>query len=53
VSEIKQAGGRAVFIAADVRSSAQVEALYAGAREAFGKVNGLGAVGPARERGPR
>ncbi|MDQ3223396.1 MAG: SDR family NAD(P)-dependent oxidoreductase, partial [Gemmatimonadota bacterium] len=30
VGEIKAAGGKAVFIAADVRSTAQVEALYAG-----------------------
>ena len=33
VGEIKAAGGKAVFIAADVRSSEQVEALYAGAEE--------------------
>ena len=41
VAEIKSAGGKAIFIATDVRSSAQVEALYAGARKAFGKVNVL------------
>src|SRR6185295_12469206 len=41
VAEIKAAGGKAEFIAADVRSSAQVDALYAGARKAFGKVNVL------------
>ena len=41
VREIKAAGGQAVFIAADVRSTAQVEALYAGARQAFGTVNVL------------
>ena len=41
VGEIKAGGGKAVFSAADVRSSTQVEALYAGARKAFGKVNVL------------
>ena len=41
VAEIKAAGGKAEFIAADVRSSAQVDAHYAGARKAFGKVNVL------------
>jgi len=41
VREIKAAGGKATFIAADVRSSTQVEALYAGALKAFGKVNVL------------
>ena len=41
VREIKAAGGKAMFIAADVRSSTQVEALYAGARKAFGKVSVL------------
>jgi len=41
VAEITKAGGRATFIAADVRSTEQVEALYAGARKAFGKVNVL------------
>ena len=41
VGEIKAAGGKAVFIAADVRSSKQVEALYAGAKKAFGRVNVL------------
>ena len=41
VREITAGGGKAVFIAADVRSSDQVEALYAGARKAFGRVNVL------------
>jgi NAD(P)-dependent dehydrogenase (short-subunit alcohol dehydrogenase family) len=41
VAEITGAGGRAVFLPADVRSTAQVDALYAGARKAFGKVNVL------------
>ena len=41
VAEITGSGGKAVFIPADVRSTAQVEALYAGARKAFGKVNVL------------
>jgi len=41
VSEIQKAGGKAVFIAGDVRSTQSVEALYAGARKAFGKVNVL------------
>ena len=41
VSEIQKAGGKAVFIAGDVRSTSSVEALYAAARKAFGKVNVL------------
>ena len=40
-SEVRAAGGRAVFIAANVRSAKEVEALYAGAKAAFGKVNVL------------
>ncbi|HEU5155148.1 MAG TPA: glucose 1-dehydrogenase [Gemmatimonadales bacterium] len=41
VSEIQKAGGKAVFIAGDVRSTSSVESLYAGAKKAFGKVNVL------------
>ncbi len=40
-SGIQAAGGRAVFVHADVRSTAEVEALYARAKEAFGFVNVL------------
>ena len=41
VGEIQKAGGKAVFIPGDVRSTSEVEALYAGARKAFGKINVL------------
>jgi NAD(P)-dependent dehydrogenase (short-subunit alcohol dehydrogenase family) len=41
VADIRAAGGKAVFIAADMRSTPQVEQLYAGAKKAFGKVNVL------------
>jgi len=41
VGEIQKAGGKAVFIPGDVRSTSQVEALYAGAKKAFGKINVL------------
>jgi len=41
VGEIQKAGGKAVFIPGDVRSTSEVEALYAAARKAFGKVNVL------------
>lgn len=40
-AEIQAAGGKAVFIAADMRSTPQVEQLYAEAKRAFGKVNVL------------
>jgi len=40
-AEIRSAGGKAVFIAADMRSTPQVAQLYAGAKQAFGKVNVL------------
>jgi NAD(P)-dependent dehydrogenase (short-subunit alcohol dehydrogenase family) len=39
--EISAGGATSDCYAADVRSTAQVEALYAGARKAFGKVNVL------------
>ena len=41
VEEIRAAGGRAELILADVRESASVLALYAGAKAAFGLVNVL------------
>jgi len=41
VGEIQKAGGKAVFIPGDVRSTSEVEALYAGAKKAFGKINVL------------
>lgn len=40
-ADIRAAGGKAVFIAADMRSTAEVEQLYAGAKKAFGKVTVL------------
>ena len=40
-ADILAAGGKAVFIAADMRSTPEVEQLYAGAKKAFGKVNVL------------
>ena len=40
-ADIRSAGGKAVFIAADMRSTAEVERLYAGAKKAFGKVTVL------------
>ena len=40
-ADIRSAGGRAVFIAADMRSTPEVEQLYAGAKKAFGKVTVL------------
>ena len=40
-AEIRAAGGRAEFIPADMRSTEQVNALYARTKEAFGKVNVL------------
>jgi NAD(P)-dependent dehydrogenase (short-subunit alcohol dehydrogenase family) len=54
VSEIRAAGGRAEFIRTDVRETASVEALYAGAREAFGLVNVLynnAGISPADDDG--
>ena len=41
VSEIRAKGGKAEFIKADVRSSADVEDMYAKAKQAFGRVNVL------------
>jgi NAD(P)-dependent dehydrogenase (short-subunit alcohol dehydrogenase family) len=41
VAEIRAAGGSAQFIAGDVRSTPEVEQLYAEAKRAFGKVNVL------------
>ena len=38
---IRAAGGKSVFIPADMRSTAQVEQLYAQAQQAFGRVNVL------------
>jgi NAD(P)-dependent dehydrogenase (short-subunit alcohol dehydrogenase family) len=40
-ADIRSAGGKAVFIAADMRSTPQVDQLYAGAKRAFGKVSVL------------
>jgi len=40
-ADIRSAGGKAVFIAADMRSTPEVEQLYAGAKKAFGKVTVL------------
>jgi NAD(P)-dependent dehydrogenase (short-subunit alcohol dehydrogenase family) len=40
-ADIRATGGKAVFIAADMRSTAEVEQLYAGAKKAFGKVTVL------------
>lgn len=40
-ADIRTTGGKAVFIAADMRSTAEVEQLYAGAKKAFGKVTVL------------
>jgi NAD(P)-dependent dehydrogenase (short-subunit alcohol dehydrogenase family) len=40
-AEIRAAGGKAQFIAGDVRSTPEVERLYAEAKRAFGKVNVL------------
>lgn len=54
VAEIEAEGGRAAFIRADVRSTADVEALYAGAAQTFGKVNVLynnAGVSPAEDDG--
>src|SRR4051812_2890345 len=54
VEEIRAAGGRAELILADVRKTADVEALYAGAQEAFGLVNVLynnAGVSPADDDG--
>ena len=41
VAAIKAAGGKAAFIKGDVRSTSEVEAMYAQARKVFGKVNVL------------
>lgn len=54
VADINKAGGRAVFIRCDVRSTPDVSALYARAKEAFGKVNVLynnAGVSPAQDDG--
>ena len=40
-ADIRAAGGKAVFIAADMRATPDVERLYAGAKKAFGKVTVL------------
>ena len=41
VAAIRASGGKAEFIKGDIRSSAEVEQLYAGAKRAFGHVNVL------------
>ena len=54
VADIKAAGGRAAFIRADVRSTRDVEALYARAKETFGFVNVLynnAGISPAEDDG--
>jgi NAD(P)-dependent dehydrogenase (short-subunit alcohol dehydrogenase family) len=40
-ADIRSAGGKAVFIAADMRSTPEVERLYASAKKEFGKVSVL------------
>jgi NAD(P)-dependent dehydrogenase (short-subunit alcohol dehydrogenase family) len=54
VEEIRATGGRAEFIRTDVRETASVLALYAGAKAAFGLVNVLynnAGISPAEDDG--